>query len=334
MTEEHSSMAHDAGAPPRSPLTEDAHALVFGEQTYRLPGPRPVGGPSVEDPPLHNTRTIEGLVALSFVVGFMGAAALGAAYWQAWSPTVEGIIALVTLGAMGVGVSAWGKYLMPQGPFVEERHPMSSSPQERAAFTASVERGVTVVARRSFLAKLLGLSAGAFGVVAVFPLIRSLGPRPGKSLYVTPWRRGSRLVFSDNSPVHVSALEIGSVTTVFPENGSSFSRAISQTLLIRPSNAPFTTKPGRETWTPLGYVAYSKVCTHAGCPVALYEEQLQQLLCPCHQSMFNVLDGAMPIFGPAPRPLPQLALYVDSHGYLRSQAPYDEPIGPGFWSRA
>lgn len=294
----------------------------------------PISGPSVEDPPIANPRRAEAIIAFCFILGFAGVAGLGAAYWELWPPMTQGALALVAFGSLGVGVTAWGKYLMPQGPFVEERHPMASTAEERAAFVASVQRGTNVVGRRSLLFKLLGLSAGALGVVTAFPLIRSLGPRPGKSIYETPWRKGSLLVYSDGRPVHVDDLEVGGVTTVFPENGTYHERAISQTLLIRPSSVPFTTKPGRETWTPRGYVAYSKVCTHAGCPVALYEEQLQQLLCPCHQSMFNILDGAMPIFGPAPRPLPQLPLYVDSSGYLRAQAPYDEPIGPGFWSRA
>ncbi|OYV23715.1 MAG: ubiquinol-cytochrome C reductase, partial [Acidimicrobiales bacterium 20-64-4] len=83
-----------------------------------------------------------------------------------------------------------------------------------------------------------------------------------------------------------------------------------------------------------GYVAYSKLCTHLGCPVGLYEQQLQLLVCPCHQSMFNVANGALPNFGPAPRPLPQLPLMVDSQGYLQSQSDYKEPVGPGFWERS
>jgi ubiquinol-cytochrome c reductase iron-sulfur subunit len=81
-------------------------------------------------------------------------------------------------------------------------------------------------------------------------------------------------------------------------------------------------------------VAYSKVCTHAGCPVDLYQEQLYQLLCPCHQSLFDVLKGAQPVFGPAPRPLPQLPLKIDEAGYLVASAGYDQPIGPGFWERS
>jgi ubiquinol-cytochrome c reductase iron-sulfur subunit len=93
------------------------------------------------------------------------------------------------------------------------------------------------------------------------------------------------------------------------------------------------TREGRETWGPEGYVAFSKVCTHAGCPVGLYQQQFKKLLCPCHQSTFDVADGASVSFGPATRPLPQLPLEVDDDGFLRAQSDYQEPVGPGFWDR-
>src|SRR4029077_7601942 len=115
-----------------------------------------------------------------------------------------------------------------------------------------------------------------------------------------------------------SDLLVGGALTVFPKGfeGSS----IDQTMLGRERAAGERVKAmaGRETWGPEGYVAYSKLCPHAGCPVGLYEELSQQLLCPCHQSLFDVLTGANPVFGPAPRNLPQLALEVDDRGYLRA----------------
>ena len=91
--------------------------------------------------------------------------------------------------------------------------------------------------------------------------------------------------------------------------------------------------PGREDWTPDGYVAYSKLCTHLGCPVGLYEQALELLVCPCHQSIFNVRNGAVPQFGPAPRPLPQMHLGYDDEGNMIAVAPYDQPVGPGFFER-
>jgi ubiquinol-cytochrome c reductase iron-sulfur subunit len=173
------------------------------------------------------------------------------------------------------------------------------------------------------------------GIVLVFPLLRSLGPKPGTTFDRTNWKAGIRLVDINGRPIHRADLEFGGYMTVFPEGYSSLEdQAVDQTMLIRPRSRPFVTKPGRETWTPDEYVAYSKVCTHAGCPVGLYQEQLYQLLCPCHQSLFDVLQGAIPVFGPAPRPLPQLPLRIDAEGFIVAQSGYHEPIGPGFWERS
>jgi ubiquinol-cytochrome c reductase iron-sulfur subunit len=158
---------------------------------------------------------------------------------------------------------------------------------------------------------------------------------PGDTFEVTNWKKGSRLVDSNNRPVRLDTLQVGGIMTVFPENHANTEegQTVDQTVLIRVALDNFTTQRGRETWGPRGYLAYSKVCTHLGCPVGLYEQQLQLLVCPCHQSMFNVLNGAVPQFGPAPRPLPQLPLRVDGDGYLVAQSGYDQAVGPGYWSR-
>jgi ubiquinol-cytochrome c reductase iron-sulfur subunit len=163
-----------------------------------------------------------------------------------------------------------------------------------------------------------------------------MGPLPGNSLQTTNWKKGVYPVDITGRRIHQDDLAIGSIMTVFPEGlqDDQQSQAQDQTVIIRISNADFTTQPGRETWSPLGYVAYSKLCTHLGCPVGLYEQQLQLLVCPCHQSMFDVRNGAIPNFGPAPRPLPQLPLAIDSQGYLVAQQGYDQAVGPGFWERS
>jgi ubiquinol-cytochrome c reductase iron-sulfur subunit len=241
------------------------------------------------------------------------------------------------LSFLGIGLVAWGKYLMPQGPFVEERHVLANSQDDRDALAASiVQRGGGVVKRRKLLGGLLGGGLGIFGVVALFPLLRSLGPLPKQTLDHTDWRKGSYAVDITGRRIHVGDLAVGSIVTVFPEGTQNTDRgqAVDQTVLIRISNENFTTQKGRETWGPKGYLAYSKLCTHLGCPVGLYEQELQVLVCPCHQSTFNVLNGAIPEFGPAPRPLPQLPLYVDASGYLRAQDGYNQPVGPGFWERS
>jgi ubiquinol-cytochrome c reductase iron-sulfur subunit len=281
-----------------------------------------------------NPRRTEMAVAVSFIVAIAAFGAFGGAYWQNASNYWLGGTLGLGFVAFGYGFAAWGKYLMPRGPFEEPRALMETTPKERELLIGDfASRGkVAIEGRRPFLLKLLGAAGAVFGIVALFPLLRSLGPLPKNTLYTTKWRRGSYVTTIDGKPVKATEIGVGAIATVFPED--DVGGAISQTVLIRlQDSGNVVTKPGRETWGPDGYVAFSKVCTHAGCPVGLYEQLTEQLLCPCHQSLFDVRQGAQPIFGPAPRPLAQLPLYVDDDGYLRAQKGYDEPIGPGFWER-
>jgi ubiquinol-cytochrome c reductase iron-sulfur subunit len=303
--------------------------------------PVSISGLRADDPHLQpaakNPQTVERVIAGTFTIGTLLVAAFGACYWVNAKPWTLGATLGGGLFFLGVGLVAWGKYLMPRGPFMEERHPLANSDADRDALAAAiVERGGGVIQRRKLLGGLLGGGLGIFGIVALFPLVRSLGPMPKGTLFHTDWRKGTFAVDQTGRRISVGELAVGSIVTVFPEGLENTDRgqAVDQTVLIRLSNENFTTEKGRETWGPQGYVAYSKLCTHLGCPVGLYEQQLQILVCPCHQSMFNVTDGAMPIFGPAPRPLPQLPLYIDSNGYIRAQADYDQPVGPGFWERS
>ena len=308
------------------------------QETTRTRVPMPIAtlsDPHLGDAAKHPSR-VEGIIALIFVLGIVMTAGFGAAYWQNWNPWVIGGTMGAGLFLLGFGLTAWGKYLMPQGPFVEERHVLAGSPEERGAMSAAlVERSAVVVKRRKLLGGLFALGAGIFGIVAIFPLLRSLGPVPGTSLDRTDWRKGSLLVDSNGRSVKRGTLVVGGIMTVYPQNFeySPNGQATDQTVLIRVQDSDLVTAPGRETWAPAGYVAYSKVCTHLGCPVGLYEQQLELLVCPCHQSMFNVRNGAVPQFGPAPRPLPQLPLYFDSDGTLRAQTGFDQAVGPGFFER-
>ena len=288
-------------------------------------------------PAARHPEQVERVIAVTLFAGLVLVAGFGASYWVNASPWILGATMGGGLFFLGVGLVAWGKYLMPQGPFVEERHVLANTESDRDAFAAAiVERGGDVVRRRRMLGGLLGGGLGIFSVVALFPLLRSMGPLPKGTMFHTDWRRGSYVVDQTGRRVMVGDLAIGSILTVFPEGTENTDRgqAVDQTVLIRLSNESFTTKKGRETWAPHGYVAYSKLCTHLGCPVGLYEQQLQLLVCPCHQSMFDVNNGALPQVGPAPRPLPQLPLYVDALGHLRAQGDYHEPVGPGFWERS
>jgi ubiquinol-cytochrome c reductase iron-sulfur subunit len=307
-------------------------------QPSRTKVPMPIA--TLDDPHLgdaaRNPERAEGIIALIFVVAIIMVAGFGAAYWQNWNPWILGGTMGAGLFLLGFGLTAWGKYLMPQGPFVEERHVLASTDEERDSMSAAlVERSSVVVKRRKLLGGLFAVGSGIFGIVAVFPLLRSLGPVPKNTFDTTDWRKGSILVDSTGRAVHKDTLVTGGIMTVFPRGfqNNEQAQSMDQTVLIRVQDTDLVTEEGRETWAPLGYVAYSKMCTHLGCPVGLYEQELELLVCPCHQSMFNVRNGAVPQFGPAPRPLPQLPLFFNADGYLASQDGYDQAVGPGFWER-
>ncbi len=244
-------------------------------------------------------------------------------------PQWEGALAGVALLGLGVGLVAWAHRFLDRGPFVEERPPLGTDTVERQALESDIERDGLVTRRRLIIGGLSG-SVGALFVALLFP-IRSLGPSPGDSLSRTPWRAGLRAVTDDGVPVRAADIALGGLVTVFPEGHPGSSDG--QTVLVRVDPRRLRLPASRRSWAPEGLVAYSKVCTHAGCPVGLFEARRATLLCPCHQSTFAVLTGGDPLIGPAARALPQLPIMIDSEGYVVAQSDYREPIGPTFWTR-
>ncbi|HLJ07062.1 MAG TPA: Rieske (2Fe-2S) protein [Acidimicrobiia bacterium] len=269
-------------------------------------------------------------IALAFIVSLLASIALGVVYALGGQPQLEGTLLFFSFGGIAAGFITWGGTLLPQGPYVQERHPLEQGPLQQEETTETFEEGAEDLERRRLLIRLMTGAFVALGAALVFP-VRSLGSRPGGSLFLTAWRRGARAVDEHNKPVRPEDLDVGGVLTVFPEGNAG--SADSQTLLIKLGSGEYRPPPGRENWAVGDIVAFSKVCTHAGCPVGLYEAETHRLYCPCHQSVFAVLDGAVPTSGPATRPLPQLPLAVDADGYLVAQGDYHEPIGPGFWNR-
>ena len=269
-------------------------------------------------------------IALALVVSTLSALGLTAVYVGGGQPQWEGALLGVSLGAVGIAVLLWARHLFPDEEVAADRPPLGSRPEDLEAFRASFVAGERSFARRRFLSRLLATSLGALGLAALFP-IRSLGPSPGRDLFRTAWRPGSRLVTEDGRLVRPGDLEVGGVLTVFPQGRTDAED--SATILIRVEPDLLRLPPERAGWAPDGHVAYSKICTHVACPVGLYQETEHRLLCPCHQSTFEVLHAARPVFGPATRPLPQLPLAVDRDGYLVAQSDYPEPIGPAFWNR-
>jgi ubiquinol-cytochrome c reductase iron-sulfur subunit len=255
--------------------------------------------------------------------------ALAVVYALGGDPQAEGALLGVGLLALGAGLVLWAHWLMPAGPFAQERHELASPERDVDAFEETLEHPDGVSRRKLLVGGLLG-ALGALGVALVFP-IRSLGPNPGTTLLRTPWRRGRRAITSDGRPVLASDVPLDGLVTVFPAGHPE--SADGQVVLVRVRPDRLRLPPDRAAWAPDGLVAYSKVCTHAGCPVGLFEARTGQLLCPCHQSAFDVLDGATPVFGPAARALPQLPIEIDDEGYVVARSDFHEPIGPSFWNR-
>jgi ubiquinol-cytochrome c reductase iron-sulfur subunit len=288
-------------------------------------------GPGGPERPAEEQRKAERAIAISFAISALAGLGLFAVYAAGGQTQIEGVLLAVALGALGVGLAVWGEKLLDAREVAEDRHELSSGAEGRKAFETSItEEAGTALKRRGFLVKMLVAAGGALGLAAVLPAI-SLGPAPGRSLKETSWKAGRRLVRQSGERIKPGEIQLDQVLTVVPEG---FTRAAdSVTLLMKVPGDKLLLPPERKAATIDGLVAYSKICTHAGCPVGLYRAANRSLFCPCHQSQFNVLEGCRPTFGPASRPLPQLPIGVDSEGYLIALGDFYEPAGPAFWDR-
>lgn len=272
----------------------------------------------------HSTRGI----AAAFGMSALASIGLAVVYVQGGQTQLEGLLLATALGGIAVGLVMWAKHLMSQGHVIEAREVVPPQTDEREEVEETYQHGAEEIGRRTFLSRWLIGALGALGLAALFP-VRSLGVAPGDSLFRTAWRPGARLVRADGTQVRPQDLAPNGVLTVFPENHTH--EADSQVVVIRlPSDVEL---PGPEEFSTEGLVAFSKICTHAGCPVGLYQTQTRQLFCPCHQSAFDVLQRARPVSGPATRPLPQLPLGIDEEGFVVAAGDFPEPVGPGFWNR-
>ncbi|KNX36946.1 cytochrome bc1 complex Rieske iron-sulfur subunit [Luteipulveratus halotolerans] len=261
----------------------------------------------------------------------------------------------VTLGLslLGIGLGAvhWAKTLMSDEEIAEERHQLRSDDETRqGAVDVVMEGGESAqVRRRPLIVYTLGGALGLFAVPLGLQLVGSLGPLPKNDLSTSLWStrlgqkdgkggRKRRLMRDpENTAIRLSDVTMGSVFHVLPEGINDTEHPLNEkvkasVLLVRLDEAKIKSQRQRD-WGVDGVVAYSKICTHVGCPVGLYEQQTHHLLCPCHQSTFDMTDDCKVIFGPAKRPLPQLKISVDTDGYLVADQGFVEPVGPSFWER-
>jgi ubiquinol-cytochrome c reductase iron-sulfur subunit len=276
-------------------------------------------------------KTIFGFDALNFTLGM----------------TLGGALLLIGLGAV-----QWARQLMHNEEINEERHPIESPEEDRetALEIVTVSAAESGFGRRRMIRNSLFGALAVLGLPAVV-LLRDLGPLPtDKSLRTTVWTKGMRVVNDvAGTPIRPDQLEIGQlvnaqpavlVPTGDPEKDEEIevlhgvellnAKAKAAVILVRIPPDQVTPPAGREDWGVGGVLCYSKICTHVGCPISLWERQTHKVLCPCHQSTFDLADGGKVLFGPAHRPLPQLQLGVDDEGYLIAMGDFQEQVGPSY----
>jgi ubiquinol-cytochrome c reductase iron-sulfur subunit len=248
------------------------------------------------------------------------------------------------LAMFGIGAAAvhWAKTLMNDHERTDERHSLTPSEETRKAAVQNLQDGLddANVARRGVLKGAMFSALALAPLSVAVPLIGEVGEDWDISKFKhTIWKEGVRLARDPSgTPIRAADVTVGSAYHVIPETLEDEEHPLDEkakaiVLMVRMDPRDLKEAEDRKGWSYEGIVAYSKVCTHVGCPVALYEQQTHHLLCPCHQSTFDLADGAKVVFGPANRPLPQLPITVDDEGYLVAQSDFHEPIGPSFWER-
>jgi ubiquinol-cytochrome c reductase iron-sulfur subunit len=323
--------------------------ILLADQEADAEPPAPRELPDGPDNPAA-AKTAERIIAACFILAMLASIGFIAAYVglevHSVDATLRSNLALglsmgIAFMAMGAGAVLWVRHIMPDVEQVEERHPLASTRDERAAFAKTFKEGAEAsgFVKRPLLRRTL-IAASVPLAVAPLVVLRDMGPLPGTSLRHTVWRRGMRMVvFGPNTPLRAADFSTpGQMITVAPEGFAENQDAMAKAATIIIKFAPGQLIPGRPgspgtvmNWTVDDIVAYSKICTHVGCPAALYEQTTHHILCPCHQSTFNAAQGAQVIFGPAPRPLPQLPIGTDSQGFLIATSDYRVPVGPSFW---
>ncbi|MFC0675970.1 cytochrome bc1 complex Rieske iron-sulfur subunit [Brachybacterium hainanense] len=302
-------------------------------------------------------KRAERVVAAMFVISVLGTVLFIAAYFLftplgtnllaesgtlhavRWSNLFTGLGLAISVFFIGAAAVHWAKTLMPDDEWVEERHPSRSSDEAREAAAEIITSGLdeSGIARRPVIVSAMAVALAALPVAVLAPL-STLGPLPGNKLHHTFWEKGMRLARDhDGTPIRADEVALNSIFHVMPEGLTQETpnfmneRAKAAAVIVRIDPALGQNEESLSNGYQ-GILAFSKICTHVGCPVALYEQQTHHMLCPCHQSTFDVTDGAKVIFGPAHRPLPQLPIEVDDEGYLVAGGDFPEPIGPSFWN--
>ncbi|MFB7027415.1 MULTISPECIES: Rieske 2Fe-2S domain-containing protein [unclassified Streptomyces] len=334
---------------------DTAHGAVkVADDPFADPG-LPPHKPRIQDIDERAARRSERAVAFMFTLSMLATVGFIASYvifpvdkivyiWPFGRVSALNFALGLTLGAalffIGAGAVHWARTLMSDVEVADERHPIAASPEVKAQVMADFAAGAAEsgMGRRKLIRNTM------FGALSLVPLsgivlLRDMGPLPEKKLRTTLWAKGKQLInMNTHEPLRPEDVAVGSLTFAMPEGLSEhdhhFQTEIAKAALMIVRIQPDDIKDKRELeWSHEGIVAFSKICTHVGCPISLYEQQTHHVLCPCHQSTFDLSDGARVIFGPAGHALPQLRIGVNDKGFLEALGDFDEPVGPAFWER-
>ncbi len=280
--------------------------------------------------------------SVGFIVAYVVVPGDGTTAGIRTSTLLLGLALFLAMFGIGAGAIQWARTIMSDHEVAEPRHPQRSSDADRAAAVAVLREGAadSGIARRGVLKGALLSALALAPLAAAVPLVGEVGGDWNTNAFRhTLWRKGTRLAQDPSGrPIKAKDVALGSIYHVIPDGLKDADHWIEEkakavVLVVRLQPDQLKEAPDRRGWSYEGIVAYSKICTHVGCPVALYEQQTHHLLCPCHQSTFDISDGAKVVFGPANRALPQLPITVDDEGYLVAQSDFTEPIGPSYWER-
>lgn len=257
------------------------------------------------------------------------------AYALEWSTQVLGLAIGGALMAIAAALILAGKRVAPGKQVTEERPKFPDRRAERE-LQRDIERGGRGVSRRGVLLGGAAAAGTALGAAFVIP-VASLGPKPADRIGASPWRRGTRVVSEEDAQLTPADVEVGTFVTGFPE-GADKRELGSPVVLVRLRPEDLELPSDRSDWDADGVLAFSKICTHAGCTINLYRYPLYPpqspgpaLVCPCHYSTFDPATGGERIFGPAGRALPQLPLDLDGAGRLIAAGEFSGAIGPSWW---
>lgn len=345
MTHDHQTLA-PVQAPERLPFPDPG----LGEHVDRYTDAEPAAGQRA----YRQVLTLFGVVpllAIAFVVAYFAVPmdlqwrALGV-NWHAHT-LLLGLTGGLAVLSLGVGIIHWARTLMSDHEITEDRHPSGSDAATRQALITKLNTGIDEagVSRRGMLLASLG---GGLGILAVPALVMlaDMGPWPTAALRAetierTLWAEGVVLVNDVNRvKLRPEDLEIGQLVNAQPENlfdlhshELQIEKAKASIIVVRMDPNTIRIPKSRADWHVGGILCYSKICTHVGCPISLWEQQTHHLLCPCHQSTFDLGNSGVVVFGPAARSLPQLPLKVNAEGYLVAQSDFTVPVGPSFFER-